>query len=378
MSLLHKPRVMLYSSAPRSDRGGVQRVLEGLEAALPQQGLVTLRAGPDEGGSGYRLEAGAEATSSGRPALFALPKAALTLARLALCLKRFRPDVINVHFPTGTTLYFLALRPLFRYRLVLSVHGSDILRPTAQMRRHLPRFLAAADAVTVVSNDLATKVETMTAGQQPRISVIPNGVDPAFWSPGEVESQQAGNRMSEAASLVAIGRLLPVKGFDVLIEALANLPQAQLEIIGAGTERERLESLARHHGVQNRLLFSGHLSAEAVRRRMRSADLLVMPSRSEGLPLTLLEALCCGLPVVASDVGAVGEVLTVTTGKVVPPEDAQRLAQTIASALALNSGLSRAEARARGLQYSAAVAYTAYVRVFDKVLEQKGRGASSF
>ena len=149
------PRVLLVSATPRSDRGGVQRMMDRLAESLPAQGLAPIRAGPDEAEPDLRLNLEVGVGQGGRPALQALPGAGRSLLQLVRLLARTRPHVVNLHFVTGAAVYFFALRPVFRYRLVLSGHGADLLDPTPGMAARLPGFLAAADTVTVVSDELA-------------------------------------------------------------------------------------------------------------------------------------------------------------------------------------------------------------------------------
>ena len=149
--------------------------------------------------------------------------------------------------------------------------------------------------------------------------------------------------------LLALGRLVPIKGLDVLLEALPR--DVTLLVAGAGPERHRLESIA--HGRDRRVRFLGHVSGPAKDRAFAAADAFVLPSRPtrgrvEGAPVALAEAQLAGLPIIASDVGGVsgtlGELL-------VPPGDVPALRHAIAR---LRDPAERArlgaESRARGTQ----------------------------
>ena len=351
------PRVLLLSATPRSDRGGVQRMMDRLMEELPALGLDPLRAGPDETAEtvGHPLVLTAKARAAGTPRLGAMPGALGSLVHLIWFLARWRPAVVNLHFLTGATLYLLALRPVFGYALVLSGHGGDLLEPTPAMRARLPEFLSRADAVTVVSDDLKRAALAFGAPED-RLHLIPNGADTGFWLPGPPEPVPG--------RIVAAGRLLPIKGFDLLIDAMAELPQAEAVIAGEGEWRPELEARIAAGGLGGRVRLAGHLGPEALRDELRRGSVFAMPSRREGMPLALIEALACGTPAVATRIGGIPEVLTDTTGIVVPPDDAVALRDALARALSGEAGLDRAAARARAETFSDAACYGRYAALY--------------
>jgi glycosyltransferase involved in cell wall biosynthesis len=131
----------------------------------------------------------------------------------------------------------------------------------------------------------------------------------------------------------AIGRLEPQKGIDILIRALADVEGATLLVVGDGSERKGLEELARTVGVADRVIWLGW--SEDARSYLGSLDVVALPSRFEGFPLAVLEALLARSAVVAADVGSVAEaVRDGETGLLVPPEDPAALAGAINRMLA--------------------------------------------
>jgi glycosyltransferase involved in cell wall biosynthesis len=138
----------------------------------------------------------------------------------------------------------------------------------------------------------------------------------------------------EMPLLLAVGNLYPVKGHDILIQALGVLARENPDvrwvaaIAGRGEEQARLQELTRAMGIEDRLRLLGFRSE--IGALLHAADLFVHPSRSEGLPLAVIEAMSTGLAVVASDVGGLREVVTPgVDGELVRPEDPQALAQAI-------------------------------------------------
>ena len=126
----------------------------------------------------------------------------------------------------------------------------------------------------------------------------------------------------------SLGRLVPQKSFDVLVRALPSLPRVTAVLVGDGPERVALESLASELGVADRLVVTGW--SNNARAYLPTFDVFVLPSRLEGFPLAIVEAMLAALAVVASDVGSVAEAVHEgETGLLVPPDDAVELARAL-------------------------------------------------
>src|SRR6185437_319461 len=108
-----------------------------------------------------------------------------------------------------------------------------------------------------------------------------------------------------------VGNLVPLKGHDLIIKALPNLPDATLMIVGRGPERRGLEVLARALGVEDRIRFLGALPQEQLPEIYRAADMLILASSSEGWPNVLLESMACGTPAIASNLPGPAELIRV-------------------------------------------------------------------
>lgn len=327
-------RILIYTNADRSEAGGVQSVVRSLAPYLSKQGYMVQTGWSHDHRSRERAETEWVSQFHVRPAgrrWLHVP----SLLNAAVELARFRPDVVNVHYASPSTLYFLSLRHIFGFRLLLSCHGSDILRPLPCDAPHIPSLLAAADGITAVSQDLFRRIAAH-APPAGSLHYLPNGVDTAFWHPAGAGAG-ARARANLPRHIVSVGRLERVKGFDVLLDAFALLArdggECRLTLVGDGSQRAALESRAAELGVGGQVEFTGVLPRERIRRIFRRAHAFVLSSRSEGTPLALLEAMACGLPCVATRVGGVpsagGDGVLL-----VEPDDPAALAGAIGTTLA--------------------------------------------
>lgn len=226
-------------------------------------------------------------------------------------------DVINTHFsiPTGP-LGMFAGRYL-NVANVLTIIGGDIYDPskTSSPHRHLltrianRRIIRSADAVIAISNDTRERAGRYYGIQRP-IHVIPYGFSP----PSEAEGaglRQERDGTDDAFRLIAVGRLVPRKGFDHLLAALSQLPaKVRLEVIGDGPLAMPLRDLAAKLGVADRVSWPGFLSRAEILRRMSRADAFVLSSLHEGLGVVVQEAMFSGLPIVATDTGGQTDLIT--------------------------------------------------------------------
>jgi glycosyltransferase involved in cell wall biosynthesis len=179
----------------------------------------------------------------------------------------------------------------------------------------------------VNSGDVAAFVEKAHAVPSTRVSVIRNGTDTSTFYPAS--ERRAGTGPAKVGS---VGRLVPEKGLDVLLKAMPYVLSRRpvvLTVAGEGPERSRLERRAEGLPVT----FVGHLNHPSdVASFLRSIDVFVMPSRWEGLPNALLEALACGVPAVATDVSGMAEAAA-KSALLVPPDQPVALANAICRAL---------------------------------------------
>jgi colanic acid/amylovoran biosynthesis glycosyltransferase len=253
---------------------------------------------------------------------------ALLLATLRE-VRRQQAEVVNPHWIVPAGLVALVVRTLTGVPYVVTVHGADAYTLRGRVGRGLKRLvLARAAAVLPVSGDIA---RSLGVADSP---VLRMGVDTAGIRAA------VGHREPEDGLLLYIGRLADKKGVDVLIEALARLDGARLEVVGDGPDRAALALLAARLGVADRVEFRGKLAKSEVVAALGRAQIAVIPSRvgaggdMEGTPVVLCEAMAAGVPVVASDLGGLGECIDDgVDGLLVTPGDVDALAATLDKAL---------------------------------------------
>lgn len=249
----------------------------------------------------------------------------------------FRPDVILAYFayPYG----FAAVRfgRMFRLPVVISCRGSDInnmSRPRLQGGMIISS-LRACRRVFVMSDEMRARV--LTWGLDPaRVEIVSNGVDAERFRPGDRARERAILGIeADARVVVCVSRLSREKGIDVLVDAMAqNDDSTRLYVIGDGIERAALAARARSLGIDRRVSFLLTRPHDEIPRWLAAADVVVLPSRAEGMPNAVLEALASGRPVVATAVGGTRELVHDSSlGLLVPPDDAGALAAALREAL---------------------------------------------
>ena len=256
---------------------------------------------------------------------------------LAAPLRAFAPDVVLAYwlYPDG----YGAMRAAHAAGVpfVAGARGSDLRVRDALSRRLTRPVVRAARRLLVVSEDLG-RVAVDGYGAEPhRIRAIPNGCDASLFHPGDRSAARRALGMAEDAEVVLyVGRLVAEKGLRELLQASRRLsteqPRARVVLVGEGPLRGELDAaLAADPSLP--LQLAGAQAPADVARWMVAADVVTLPSYSEGHPNVLVEALACGRPVVATPVGGIPEVVDAANGVLVPARDADALAAALVQAL---------------------------------------------
>jgi glycosyltransferase involved in cell wall biosynthesis len=248
-----------------------------------------------------------------------------------------RPDWILAHFtlPGGEVARRWAGRFGIPYAVVL--HGADV--PDSQKGRFgavyplikplVRRVWRQAARVIAVSDGL--RELALRTWPEGRIEVVPNGVDIERFRPAEMPTVRDGGTLV----VVAVARLVEIKGLQHLIAALARIPadmrsQIRLRLCGTGPYEGELRRQVREAGLDAQVEFAGLVPYERIPEEFQGADMFALPSLQEGLPLSLLEAMACGLPVMASRVGGVPAVICDgENGFLIPAGDVEKVSKAI-------------------------------------------------
>jgi glycosyltransferase involved in cell wall biosynthesis len=364
------------NTLPPRDVSGVGEQVLQLAAGLRQEGAEVEILGRGPGGV------------AGPKALFPL----LAVPAVWRALRRFRPDVVQVHESDGGLAALLvawlapSLEPRPRLAALLQVSyreerravrplrwGARVLGRPSAVERRFRRFkaplqialgwLTARAADRVLAPSAATAAELRRDYRVGEVAVVPNAMGetsvegPAAEGaerPVPAKEGPADGGEGAAGYLLVVGRLRIRKGVDVLLAAMPELlrrhPAARLLIAGDGEHRAALERAAAALALGEAVSFLGRADAMRVRRLLRGAAALVVPSIYEGMPLVVLEAMEASVPVVASRVSGIPEVVEDgRTGWLVPPEEPASLAVALAAALDDPAAASRRGAAGRRL-----------------------------
>lgn len=229
------------------------------------------------------------------------------------------------HFTTGSATVAMLTSELTGIPYSFTLHGpADFLEP---YRWRIDEKTARARFVATISHYARSQLMFFSdPAHWDRIHIIHCGVIPELYSKSGAEQTQ------DELRLLFVGRIAPVKGLRLLVEAMKRLkdeiPRLRLTLVGDGPDRGMIEEAARPLG--DRISFTGYLSQSEVASALSKADICVLPSFAEGVPVFLMEALASGKPVIATQVAGVGELVeNGESGLLVPPGDLESLVSAI-------------------------------------------------
>ncbi len=224
--------------------------------------------------------------------------------------------VLHSHtiFPEGLAVALLKRKLMIPH--ICTIHGGDInFFPFRNKLNYLVTkyALKKCDYLVTVSDKLRSKTRLIANGLN-NVSVIHNGADCKKFKPipKEIAKQKLGIKES-CEIILFIGHLEPVKGVDYLLKAFAMLQRdrrdTRLFLVGDGYEKDKLMLLSKNLKIDNQVCFMGRKPFEEIPLWLNIADVFVLPSISEGFPTVIPEAMMCGVPVIASDVGGIPEII---------------------------------------------------------------------
>jgi len=269
--------------------------------------------------------------------------------RLALAIRRHRASIVHINTSLNKRAFlrdigFMLMSRICGARTLVQIHGGEL--PNAFTRNNqllaalLRRLLSLADAIVVLAQVELSAYRSFARGL--RVILIPNAVDFSEFS--IAHRHEHGDQ--EPIELIYLGRLAAGKGLDELLSGvsrtLARGCCVRLTIAGSGNDEPRLRAIVRREGLSAAVSFTGPVCGAAKRKLLARSEIFVLPSYSEGLPYSLLEAMAAGTAVIATPVGAIGDVVVDGIhGKFVPVRDAKALADAIEELAADRSALRR-------------------------------------
>ena len=310
-------RILLFYFAELGGLGGVDVMMSTLARGFTKAGHAT---GVVEIAKSYKprreLADGtpvwgvtvAPRPSAGRPRSWAA--FARTTLQFTRVVREFKPDIVNVHFPLSQCLPVMGAHSLpHTWKLIVTLHNSDIRVAPLQepgLQTWQNRLFSRADAVTAVNQALLDDATLMFPVLKRNGTVVLNGIGPQWVQPLQFSD-------SQPQYALFVGRLDHVKGADILLKAWKGIhsrfPTLELWLAGDGEERDNLQGLAAELGISRAIKFLGRQNQEELRSLYREAHLVVLPSRREGLPLTLLEAGAAGAICVGSRTAGIPEII---------------------------------------------------------------------
>lgn len=297
--------------------------------------------------------------------------------------KQFNPDIVQVFFgiPAGGGAFLLKKFRNVPYAVFLG--GRDVPRPDPDPPYYRWLYMLLNPIIRAIWDNAAAVVScsdglrdlARATDADVKIDIIPDGFDSDSFEPIQR------NPKPDVVRCLAIGRLIPRKGFQFLIRALPQIidkvnSQFEIEIIGDGPYEDTLVELAEELGVNTHINFAGSVKYPDLPQKYREADIFILPSLAEGMPLVVLEAMGTGLPIIASRVEGIDELVEDDlNGALFDPGDVDRLAECIIRLI--NEGEARIEMGKASVnklkqneRYNWKNIADAYLSLYEKILTQ--------
>ncbi len=295
--------------------------------------------------------------------------------------KKFQPDIVQVFFgiPAGGGAYLLRRTRNVPYIVFLGGRDVPSRNPDPPYYRWLYLFLKPiiraiwGNASAVVACSEGLRELAQETDSEIKMKVIPDAVDLETFTPVQRDASP------EKVRVLTIGRLIPRKGFQFLIRALPQVLENvshnfEIEIVGDGPYKIELLRLAEDLGVASHIHFSGSVPYSELLQKYRDADLFILPSLAEGMPLVVLEAMGTGLPIVASRVQGIDELVAENiNGALFDPGNVDELANCLVKLI--NAGERRVEmgkaSTERVKPYDWKHIADAYLNLYTDILEKE-------
>jgi len=316
------------------------------------------------------------------PRYFMIPKylKCLDAAFYSLSLRHFAEDFIRVNkidildfhwvYPDGIAGIDWARKS--GKKIIVTVRGNEAIHyyEKTRVREIIKEQLSSFHHIITVSNDLKNKVINSYSVQPDKVTVIPNGIDSTKFYPIEKSAAKAYCHLDDNKRIIlTVSRLSSEKGLEFLIQAVSKIKSTDvmLIIIGDGPLKGKLTNMVKSLGLAESVRFMGNIGHSDIIKWYNSADIFCLPSLWEGCPNVVIEALACGIPVVATNVGGIPDLVPGDqAGCLVPPGNIEALASAIDKSL--NAHLDRRLIADCGSSNSWINVAEKVIEVYNKVL----------
>lgn len=238
---------------------------------------------------------------------------------------------LHVHFGIAVSTVALLCKEVFPIQFSMTIHGPDEFYDVDQY--HIAEKIKKASLIVCISYFAQSQLMRFSSPEHwSKMHVVPLGVSADDFPAKPI------NKAPAVFELLSVGRLVPMKGHAILLSAVAQLINQglplKLTIIGGGPEKENLEKEIQRLGIESHINLTGPLNLPKVCEHYQKADLFIMSSFSEGIPIVLMEAMASGIPCVASAINGIPELIrNEEEGMLVPASDISTLVATIQSLL---------------------------------------------
>ena len=249
--------------------------------------------------------------------------------------RKFNMDIIHAHSVVPTGFIGVIVAKILRKPILITAHGMDIsnYENSPFFKRLITFSLINSNKAIAVSEDLAKKIELM--GINNNLLTLRNAVDINRFKPSKNIIMRHSNKIKDDELLILfIGNIEIFKGIFELLEAFqqinSNNKNVKLMIIGGGTKEHKIKNKVSKYNLDDYVIFKGEISPETIQNYYQMADIFTLPSYTEGLPMVVIEAMACGIPVVGSNAGGIPELVKDNVnGFLVPPKDVEILKEKL-------------------------------------------------
>lgn len=277
-------------------------------------------------------------------------------------------DILHAHWSFAGLIALAATRSS-KKPFVVTFHGSDLMGASGAMMKVARLVASKAEKVIVHSKamvEAATKLTDST-----KIMLLPHGVDVDKFDLADTSG-------SNPVRIIAVGRLSPEKGFDLLVDALGRLGDQfkwECTFIGEGPQRKLLEGRIEKYGIESQVHLPGAVPHDRLVRLLAESQIGVVPSRREGFGMACLEQCASGLPVVVSKCGGLEDiVIDGETGIIVPVENPEKLADALEKLISnkkLRQDMGQAGRKRAAEEFSYKVASEKLIEIYNRVLAKE-------